>query len=136
MLKQEQTNRRTATFGTHLFKNYFPIQCFQIPPEHCCNKVPMHRRFATSKLQIKLCVQHSWNDTDRGNRSVWWGSCHSVTLFDTNLTWTDLRPNRGLRGGRPATNCLSHDTSAHFPTESSKTLSFSPHRAVNTPSRL
>jgi hypothetical protein len=30
-----------------------------------------------------------------------------VTLFTPNLTWTDLGPNPGLRGERPATN-LSH----------------------------
>ena len=63
---------------------------------------------------------------------MWRETCPSVTLSDTNLTWTDLRSNRCLRGGRPATNCLSHGTSAHFPTECSKTWSFSPYRAVNT----
>jgi hypothetical protein len=33
-------------------------------------------------------------------------NCPSVTLFTTNPTWT----NPGLRGERPATNRLSHDT--------------------------
>jgi hypothetical protein len=34
----------------------------------------------------------------------------SATLSTTNPTWTDSGSNPGLRGGRPAYNCLNHDT--------------------------
>jgi hypothetical protein len=37
-------------------------------------------------------------------------TCPSATLSTTNLTWTDPGSNPGLRGERPATNCLSHGT--------------------------
>jgi hypothetical protein len=40
------------------------------------------------------------------NRSTWRKTCPSATLSTTNPTWTDP----GLRGERPATNRLSHDT--------------------------
>jgi hypothetical protein len=36
-------------------------------------------------------------------------------LSTTNPTWTDLGSNRGLRGGRPATNRLSHGTALSWP---------------------
>jgi hypothetical protein len=36
-------------------------------------------------------------------------TCSSATLSTTNLTWTDLASNPGIRGERSATNCLSHD---------------------------
>jgi hypothetical protein len=42
------------------------------------------------------------------NRSTRGKACPSATLSTTNPTWTDLRSNPGLRGERPATNCLSH----------------------------
>jgi hypothetical protein len=38
--------------------------------------------------------------------------CLSATLSNTNLTWTDLESNPGLRGEKPATNRLSHGTAA------------------------
>jgi hypothetical protein len=34
----------------------------------------------------------------------------SATLSTTNLTWIDPGANPGLRGERPATNCLRHGT--------------------------
>jgi hypothetical protein len=37
-------------------------------------------------------------------------TCPSATLPTTNPTWTDPGSNLGLRGGRPATNRLSHGT--------------------------
>jgi hypothetical protein len=43
----------------------------------------------------------------RSNRGK---TCLSVTLSTTNRTWTDLGSNLGLRGGRLATNRLSHST--------------------------
>jgi hypothetical protein len=44
------------------------------------------------------------------NRSTGGKTCPSATLSTTNPTWTDPESNPGLRGGRPATNRLSHDT--------------------------
>jgi hypothetical protein len=37
-------------------------------------------------------------------------SCPSVTFSTTKTTWTDPSANPGLRGERPATNRLSHNT--------------------------
>jgi hypothetical protein len=44
------------------------------------------------------------------NRSTRGKTCPSATLFTTNLTWTDPGSDPDLRGGRPATNRLSHGT--------------------------
>jgi hypothetical protein len=41
------------------------------------------------------------------NRSTRGKTCPSTT---SSTTWTDLGSNPGLRGGRPATNSLSHGT--------------------------
>jgi hypothetical protein len=49
-------------------------------------------------------MEHRWNEIDRGE------TCPSATLSTTNPTWTDPGSNPGLRGKRPATNQLSHDT--------------------------
>jgi hypothetical protein len=43
------------------------------------------------------------------NRSTRGKTCPSATL-STNLTWTDLGSNPGLRGERPATDRLSRGT--------------------------
>jgi hypothetical protein len=41
----------------------------------------------------------------------WQGkTCPSATLSTTNPTWTESGSNPGFRGGRPATNRLSHGT--------------------------
>jgi hypothetical protein len=48
------------------------------------------------------------------NRSTRGKTCPSATLSTTNTTWTDLGSNPGLRGGRPATNRLSHGTAPVF----------------------
>jgi hypothetical protein len=44
------------------------------------------------------------------NRSTRGKTCPSATLSTTNPTRTDPGSNLGLRGERPATNRLSHDT--------------------------
>jgi hypothetical protein len=36
--------------------------------------------------------------------------CHSATASTTNLTWTDLGSNTGLRSEKPASRRLSHGT--------------------------
>jgi hypothetical protein len=44
------------------------------------------------------------------NRSTRGKTRPSATLSTTNPTWTDPGSKKGLRGGRPATNRLSHGT--------------------------
>jgi hypothetical protein len=44
------------------------------------------------------------------NRSTREKTCPSATLPTTNPTWTDPGSNPGLRGERPTSNRLSHDT--------------------------
>jgi hypothetical protein len=44
------------------------------------------------------------------NRRTRGKTCPSATLSATNPTWTDPGSNPGLRGGRPATNRVSHGT--------------------------
>jgi hypothetical protein len=44
------------------------------------------------------------------NRNTGRKTCSCATLSNTNPTWTDPGSNPGLRGGRPATNRLSHGT--------------------------
>jgi hypothetical protein len=44
------------------------------------------------------------------NRSTRGKTCPSATLSTTNPTWTDPGSKPDLRGGRPATNRLSHGT--------------------------
>ena len=51
-------------------------------------------------------MEYWWNDTDRVKCSA--GT--TATLFATNSTWNGLGSNPGLRGERPATDCLSHGT--------------------------
>jgi hypothetical protein len=56
--------------------------------------------------QVLRVMDHQWNEIDRGKPTT----CPNATLSTTNLTWTDLGSNPGLRGERPATNRLSHGT--------------------------
>jgi hypothetical protein len=44
------------------------------------------------------------------NRRTQRKTCPSATSSTTNPTWTDPGANPGLRGERPATNDLNHDT--------------------------
>jgi hypothetical protein len=44
------------------------------------------------------------------NQSTRGKTCPNATLSTTNLTWTDLGSNPGLRGESPATNRVSHGT--------------------------
>jgi hypothetical protein len=55
-------------------------------------------------------MEHRWNEIDRGKPKYWGKTCPSATLSTTNPTWTDPGSNPGLRGGRLATNRLSHGT--------------------------
>jgi hypothetical protein len=47
------------------------------------------------------------------NRRTQGKTSPSATLSTTNPTWTDPGSNPGLRGGRPAANCLSHGTACN-----------------------
>jgi hypothetical protein len=50
-----------------------------------------------------------------GNRSTRKESCHSAALSTTNPTWPDPGSNTGLRrGGKPATNSVSHRTASIY----------------------
>jgi hypothetical protein len=62
-------------------------------------------------------MEHQWNEIDRGKPTTRRKTCPSATLSTTNLTWTYLGSNPGLRGERPATNRLSHGTASiqYFP---------------------
>ena len=59
--------------------------------------VPVRRRTAWG-----ACGCMCWSATDRQDRSTPRKSCPNATLSTTNLTWTDLGSNPGLRGERPA----------------------------------
>jgi hypothetical protein len=52
-------------------------------------------------------MEQRWNEIDKGKQSTRGKTCPSDTL---STTWTDPGSNPGLRGGRPATNSLSHGT--------------------------
>jgi hypothetical protein len=49
-----------------------------------------------------------WNDDWQGIAKYSEKTCPSATLSTTNLTWLDPGLNPGRRGGKPATNRLSH----------------------------
>jgi len=44
------------------------------------------------------------------NRKAGRETCLVATVSFTEMTCADLRSNRGLRGMRPAANCLNHGT--------------------------
>jgi hypothetical protein len=51
-----------------------------------------------------------WDEIDRVKPKYSGKNCPSGTLSTTNPIRTDPGSNTGLRGGRPATNRLSHGT--------------------------
>jgi hypothetical protein len=55
-------------------------------------------------------MEQWWNDTFAGETKVLRENLPSANLSTTNPTWIDPGTNPGLRGERPATNCLSHGT--------------------------
>jgi hypothetical protein len=57
-----------------------------------------------------LAMEHQLNEIDRKNRRTREKTCPSATLSTTNPKWTDPGSKPGLRGGRPASNRLSHGT--------------------------
>jgi len=60
-------------------------------------------------------MEQWWNYTDRVIQRTRRKTCPSATLFTANLTWTDPGANPVLRGERPVTNGLSHDTASGLP---------------------
>jgi hypothetical protein len=60
---------------------------------------------------MKKKVEHWWNDTEWGKNAISSRMTSSnVTSSSINLTWTDLELKPVLSGERPATDCLSNDT--------------------------
>jgi hypothetical protein len=60
--------------------------------------------------QFLQLMEHQWNEIDRGKLTTRRKTC-PVPLCPPQISHgLDLGPNPGLRGERPATNCLSHGT--------------------------
>lgn len=57
---------------------------------------------------VLVDMEKRWNDVDRGNRRTWKETYSSATLSTTNLKFSDLCANQGLRGDKLATNRLSY----------------------------
>jgi len=53
-----------------------------------------------------MSMEQWWNDTDKGKLKYSGNPCPWFTVSITNLTWTDLGSNPGLRGEKPPTNIL------------------------------
>jgi len=49
-------------------------------------------------------MKHWWGDNEKGKQKHWEKNLLQWYFFTTNLTWTDLRLNSGLRGERLVTN--------------------------------
>ena len=56
---------------------------------------------------METSFHHSWNYTDRGDRSTGRKTGYSATSSSAYLTWTELAPNPGFRGDRPANDRLT-----------------------------
>jgi hypothetical protein len=55
-------------------------------------------------------MKHWWNEIDRGKSKYSGKNLSQCHFVHHKSTWTDPGSNTGLRGGRPATNRLSHGT--------------------------
>jgi hypothetical protein len=58
---------------------------------------------------MKLIVGHRWNDGDRADKTTQKIPA-ALLLCTTNLTWTEMGSNPGLRCERPTTSRPSHGT--------------------------
>jgi hypothetical protein len=83
-----------------------------------CGKGPRSRCYE-STAALTLIVQPWDEDEEKDDQFFFsffqvmeyrWKEIDSATLSTTNPIWTDPGWNPGLRGGRPATNRLSHGT--------------------------
>ena len=93
-----------------------------------CNPVmKMWGKIIVFSLIFQL-MEHRWNEIDRGKPKYSGKTCPSATFSTTNLTWTGPGSNLGLRGGRPATNRLSHGTAYFTSYQGSR---FSPYQALS-----
>jgi len=74
----------------------------RLPKENCFWKVPRLRPFVLVKA---TCGWSWWNDTDRGRpiTNTRRKTCPSTNLANTNLTYTGLGWNPGLRGVKEVT---------------------------------
>jgi hypothetical protein len=76
----------------------------------CGETVPLN----CSHQQTCLYGEPWWYDMDRRGRKTRRNTTSSDTLPTTNHIWAYPDANPGLRGERPATNCLSHGTAFRF----------------------
>jgi len=60
----------------------------------------------TRYMYMNMSILHWWNDADKGKRNYSQRNLFQWLLSTIYLTWTDLWSKPGLRGERPATNCL------------------------------
>jgi len=57
-------------------------------------------------MYTNMSIMHWWNNNDTGKPNYSQRNLFQWLLFTIYLTWTDLWSKPGLRGDRPATNCL------------------------------
>jgi hypothetical protein len=82
-----------------------------------------------SDMQMKMSMEHWWKHTvAKTPKYLEKKTFPTATLSTTNLTWTGLGSNPGVRGERAATNILSHGTT--LKTE------FDVRRSKHSPSQL
>jgi hypothetical protein len=65
-------------------------------------------------MYMKTSTQHWWNDTDGGKPMYSEKTCPTATLSTTNVTWTNLKSNLGLRGEKSVTNPLQNKSALYI----------------------
>ena len=68
----------------------------------------------SSGIEMKISMEHWWNDTDAENQSTWGKLCPSATLSTTNLVCIHLVSNQDLYDERPANTCLNSISHSSF----------------------
>jgi len=61
-----------------------------------------------------MSMEHSWKYTDSERPKYSQKTCPTATLSTTNLIWTDLGSNPGLRGEKPGTNRTADKTKTNL----------------------
>jgi len=70
--------------------------------------------YTASVIDDFMSSESKWNDIERFTHNTRRNIGPSATLSNTNLTWTDLRPNSVFYGEKVGTNRLSHDTAPQY----------------------